>query len=251
MAIVIIPAWQPDEKLISLVDALTERGLQSIVVDDGSGEQYQHIFRRIKETSLVFTHVKNRGKGAAIKTALTFVKKELWDCQTVGIMDADGQHLPEDMIRLLEVAKKNKNTLVLGVRDVGKNMPLKSRVGNQITRIVFRLASGVTLTDTQTGLRAFGWELVDAMLKVEGERYEYETNVLLEMARKKVPIKEVEICTIYHDNNSGSHFRPLKDSLRIYRDILRFTFSSFSSFMLDYLLFFFSLLVQKFVIFIR
>lgn len=243
MAIVIIPAYQPDENLVSLVEELQKKGLQSIVVDDGSGENYQPLFKRIKEIGLVLSHPKNYGKGAAIKTALTFVRQELWDCQVVGIMDADGQHLPEDMLRLLETAKKNKHTLVLGVRDVGKDMPVRSRLGNQITRIVFKIVSGVRLTDTQTGLRAFGWELVDEMLEVAGERYEYETNVLLTMAKKKIPIKEVTITTIYHDNNSGSHFRPFKDSVRIYKDILRFTLSSFSSFLLDYLLFFVFMLV--------
>ena len=242
MAIVIIPAYQPEQSLVSLVKELEKKGLQSIVVDDGSGEKYQPVFDKIKEISLVIRHPENFGKGAAIKTALTFVRQELWDCKVVGIMDADGQHLPEDMLRLLETAKKNKRTLVLGVREVGKDMPLKSRLGNQITRTVFKLVSGVRLTDTQTGLRAFGWELVDEMLEVTGERYEYETNVLLTMAKKKIPIKEVTITTIYHDNNSGSHFRPLKDSVRIYKDILRFTLSSFSSFLLDYLLFSFFML---------
>ena len=69
-------------------------------------------------------------------------------------MDADGQHLPEDMIKLLEFAEMNHNTLVLGTRMVGSRMPLKSRLGNLITRGVFHLVSGVKVSDTQTGLRA-------------------------------------------------------------------------------------------------
>lgn len=153
-------------------------------------------------------------------------------------MDCDGQHLPEDMMKLLTAAGEHKNTLVLGVRSVGKEMPLKSRLGNQITRTVYRIISGINVSDTQTGLRAFDLELAEKLLAVEGERYEYEMNVLMECARKKIPIVEVEISTIYRDkNNSNSHFRKFRDSVRIYKEILKFALSSFSAFVLDYLLF--------------
>lgn len=117
-------------------------------------------------------------------------------------------------------------------------MPLRSRIGNELTRSVFHLISGVRVSDTQTGLRAFGTEMIPEFLVIEGERYEYEMNVPITMAKKKVHIREIPIKTIYKDDdNSTSHFRTVRDSLRIYKDILKFTFSSFSSFVLDYLLF--------------
>lgn len=238
MAIVILPAYQPDETLVAIVNRLWETGSRNIVVDDGSGAQYRHIFDRIGDICTVLRHTENKGKGAAVKTALAYIKKELGGREVVGVMDADGQHLTEDMWRLLDAAGSHKNTLVLGVRRMGKDTPFKSRWGNRITREVFHLVSGVKVSDTQTGLRAFGTELIPRLLAVEGERYEYETNVLLAFAREGVAMEEVPIRTIYHDReNSCSHFRAFRDSMRIYKDILKFSLASLSAFALDYLLF--------------
>lgn len=238
MSVVIIPAYKPDQTLISITDKLWEYGCQIVVVDDGSGEEYKQVFDRIGDICIVLRHAENLGKGAAIKTALSYIKRELWDNKLIGIMDCDGQHLPEDMQKLFQYAMSHRKALVLGVRTVGKEMPLKSRLGNQITRGIYRLISGVKVSDTQTGLRAFDLELAEKFLSVEGERYEYEMNMLMTCAKEKIPIKEVQIRTIYHDkDNSNSHFRGFRDSVRIYKEILKFTLSSLSSFLLDYLLF--------------
>lgn len=166
------------------------------------------------------------------------MKKEIWGYDTIGIMDADGQHRPEDMMRLLDFSKEHRQALCLGVRKVGKDMPMRSRLGNGITRKVFRLVSGTAVSDTQTGLRAFDIRLLPDLLAVSGERYEYEMKVLLTCARKHIDIEEMEIETIYHDReNSCSHFNSVRDSFRIYKDIFKFTLSSMSSFLLDYRLF--------------
>lgn len=238
MSVVIIPAYKPDETLAAIADRLWAYGCRIIVVDDGSGEEYRQIFDKVRDICIIIHHKENRGKGAAIKTALSYIKKEIWDSGLIGIMDCDGQHLPEDMLKLLNFSGMHRNALVLGVRAVGKEMPLKSRVGNKITRFVYRLVSGVKVSDTQTGLRAFGSELIEKLLSVEGERYEYEMNMLMACARAKIPIEEVQISTIYRDkDNSNSHFRGFRDSFRIYKEIIKFTLSSFSGFVLDYLLF--------------
>lgn len=238
MSVVIIPAYKPDETLINIANRLWRYGCRIVVVDDGSGKEYQTVFESISDICVILRHSENKGKGAAIKTALAYIKEEFWDMNLIGVMDCDGQHLPEDMVKLLEFAGTHRKAMVLGVREVGKHMPLKSRLGNRITRIVFRIASGVKVTDTQTGLRAFGTDLLDRLLSIEGERYEYEMNVLMALAKAGIPIKEVPTHTIYRDSsNSSSHFRAVQDSVRIYKDILKFTMSSFSSFVLDYLLF--------------
>lgn len=234
--VVVLPAYKPDERMISIVERLKELGNQVIVVDDGSGEGYLQVFERIKNDCTLLRHKENLGKGMAIKTALRFIDSGLKDADVVGIMDSDGQHLPEDMQKLLEYAKIHGNALVLGVRSV-KDMPSRSRLGNTVTRGVFHMISGVRVSDTQTGLRAFQRSLLKEMLSVSGERYEYEMNVLMEFARKGIPIEEVMIETIYINDNAGSHFNVVKDSIRIYKNILKFAFSSFSSFLLDYLLF--------------
>lgn len=227
MSVVIIPAYKPDETLIRIADQLWAYGCRMVVIDDGSGEEYQKIFDKVRDICVVLHHLENRGKGAAIKTALTYIKNELWDVGPIGIMDCDGQHLPKDMMRLLEFAGVHRKALVLGVRTVGAEMPLKSRLGNKITRMIFWLVSGVKVSDTQTGLRAFDAEMIPELLSVEGERYEYEMNVLMDFAKKRILIEEVPIRTIYRDEkNSNSHFRSFVDSVRIYKDILKFTFSS-------------------------
>lgn len=225
MSVVIIPAYKPDETFVTITDQLWAYGCQMVVVDDGSGEEYKKIFDKVRDICIVLQHSKNRGKGAAVKTALSYIKNELWDSGLVGIMDCDGQHLPEDMLKLLEFARTHRKALVLGVRTVGAGMPLKSRFGNKVTRIVFRIASGAEVSDTQTGLRAFGAGMIPDLLSIEGDRYEYEMNVLMTLAKKKIPIEEVPIHTIYRDKkNSNSHFRSFADSVRIYKEILKFTF---------------------------
>lgn len=238
MSVVIIPAYKPDETLVTITDQLWRYGCRIVVVDDGSGGQYQPVFEKISDICIILKHSHNCGKGAAIKTALTYVQEELWDERAIGVMDCDGQHLPEDMVKLFAFLETHRETMVLGVREVGKDMPLKSRLGNRITRAVFRLVSGVRVTDTQTGLRAFDSELLEKLICVEGDRYEYEMNVLMALAKAGIPIEEVPIHTIYRDqNNSGSHFRAVQDSIRIYKDIFKFMLSSFSGFLLDYILF--------------
>lgn len=238
MAWVIIPAYRPDKELISIAGQMWECGCRLLVVDDGSGEEFAPIFEEISDVCVILRHPENRGKGAAIKSALTYIQENGEHRDVVGVMDADGQHLPEDMIKLLEAAGDSDRTMVLGVRNVGQKMPLRSRLGNKITRSIFHMVSGVSVSDTQTGLRAFGTELIPRLLEIEGERYEYEMNVLLTLAKEKVHIQEVRIKTIYKDeDNSTSHFRTVIDSFRIYKDILKFTFSSMSSFVINYLLF--------------
>lgn len=226
MAVVMIPAYQPDDRLVELTDQLWVNGCRIIVVDDGSGAQYRHIFEKLNDTCIVLHHGENRGKGAAIKTGLDYIRKEIWDAGVIGVMDADGQHLTKDMIKLLEYAESHTKMLVLGTRTVGREMPPKSRLGNRITRAVFRFVSGVRVSDTQTGMRAFGAGLLPKLLAVKGKRYEYEMNVLIEAVKAHIPIAEIKIHTIYTDRrNTGSHFRRFRDSFRIYKELLKFNVS--------------------------
>ena len=236
--IVIIPALNPDKGLRDIIEKNLELENQVILVDDGSDPEYADFFRELGEICIVLRHKKNRGKGETIKTALRYIKEELWECRLIGIMAADGQHLPEDMERLLMRAAAEPGTLILGTRTIDGNIPWKSRIGNQITRRVFQFTTGIKVSDTQSGLRAFSVGLLDFMLSVDGKRYEYEMNVLVNCARHKIPIVEVPVQTIYHDrDNSCSHFRKIRDSFRIYRQLLKFSAASLSSFVLDYGLF--------------
>ena len=237
---VIIPAYRPDERLWRLATEVLERGYRLIVVDDGGGADYLPIFEGLDPRTIVLRHPENRGKGAAIKTGLAHLQAltEGYDPKNpplVGVMDADGQHLTSDMARVFEGAAANPDKLTLGVRVVGKEMPFRSRFGNGITRAVFRMLTGAKVSDTQTGLRAHSVALIPEMLGVEGDRYEYEMAVLTRIAHRHIGFHEVPIATLYEDRqNSTSHFRVVRDSVRIYATLLKFAGSSFISFLVDY-----------------
>jgi glycosyltransferase, putative len=177
----------------------------------------------------------NQGKGQALKTAFQFIKEQN-SYGTVVTADADGQHKIWDIFRTANKASEKPNKLILGVRAFTGKVPLRSRFGNSLTKVFFKLQTGVGVTDTQTGLRAFTTNLIPFMLKIEGQRYEYEMNMLLE-ASKEYEILEVPIETVYINDNEGSHFRPIRDGLMIYKNIFKFALSSFSSFLVDYLVY--------------
>jgi glycosyltransferase involved in cell wall biosynthesis len=242
---VIIPAYRPDARLIRLTAEVLDLGYSVIVVNDGSGDAYESVFRALDTRVIRLCHEKNRGKGAGIKTGLAYVLEEnaktpdeFEQIRFVCIMDADGQHTPADMDRVMAAAEEHPTGLTLGVREVNKKMPLRSRIGNALTRGIFHLLTASKVSDTQTGLRAFSAELIPAMLQVEGDRYEYEMGVLAYVARNRLGFTEVPIATLYEDRrNSTSHFRVIRDSVLIYKGLFKFAGSSFFSFLVDYVLF--------------
>ena len=236
--VIIIPAYQPDEKLYRLVIKLKAVCNYSIIiVNDGSSEDRKPLFDKLHQHATVLNHATNRGKGASIKTALGFVQEHYGTDEGIVTVDADGQHLPEDVVRVSETWKNAPEKLVLGSRRFTGKVPFKSRAGNAITRFVFRLSTGVKLFDTQTGLRVFSASRIPMMLSMKGNRYEYEINVLLYATRHRVPIEEVPIETVYIANNASSHFQPLRDGWRIYKMIIFFVASSLIAMITDYVLF--------------
>lgn len=234
-AIVVIPAYEPNEKLIKLTEELKEKKLLVVVVDDGSGEKYSNIFDRLSGVK-VLRHEQNRGKGAALKTAFRYIKETFnGDNFAIVTADSDGQHSPCDIVRVAARAALDEESLVIGVRNFdGSKVPIRSKLGNKITLKLFRLTSGSNICDTQTGLRGFSAKHLGEMLKIPGERYEYEMNMLMIWAKENRPFYELKIETIYENNNEGSHFNTVQDSVRIYKEILKFALSSILSFFLDY-----------------
>ena len=237
-SVIVIPAYQPSENLITLVHTLSLYGYSAIVVDDGSDSNCSHIWEQLKDFSIIIHHPQNLGKGAALKTAFQFINNTVPEANYIITMDADGQHLPQDMEQVASYARKHAGTLVLGSRSFETNTPLRSKLGNKLTRFVFSLIAKTNIQDTQTGLRAFDRSLLDYMLNIPGSRYEYEMNVLLRCREHHIPIAEVPIQTVYLDKkNSSSHFDTIQDSVQIYKNILKFTSSSLVSFLADYILF--------------
>ncbi len=238
---VVLPSLDPDEKLVAVIDGLLEYGFTDIIlVNDGSKPENLHYFEdaaaQHPEIHLLH-HPVNRGKGAALKTAFAWFLENRPDAVGVVTVDGDNQHHPEDTracaLHMIETGK-----LVLGVRDFSlPHVPPRSRFGNKITSGIFKLFVGMTISDTQTGLRAIPTEDIQTLITIYGDRFEYETNMLLAMKDHGIDFDEVKIRTVYIEENKSSHFHAIKDSWRIYKLIFkhffRYTISSIVSAVVD------------------
>ena len=249
---VIIPAFNPDEDLfLKFAKEVLNNFSKIVVINDGSKEEYNSTFEKIASLDKriqILNHSVNMGKGRALKTAFNFVLNTYPECIGVVAADCDGQHGIDDVIKCAEELKKHPSSLILGVRDFNKkDVPFKSRYGNKITRLIFKLFIGLSIQDTQTGLRALSNDLMKIFLTTNGERYEYETNMLIECKQSNIPLEQVQISTIYIEKNQTSKFNPIKDSLSIYKLFGKYIISAISSFVIDVILFnIFLLLLNKY-----
>jgi dolichol-phosphate mannosyltransferase len=229
------------------VAALREAGFAKIVVvDDGSGDAYTPVFDSVAQAggdaAQVIRYTPNHGKGHALRTGMRYLLDECPVCAFVVTADSDGQHTVPDVLRMAEAMHADAGGMLLGSRDFSlAHVPAKSRMGNRITSAVFHALYGQRVPDTQTGLRAFSRELLPRFLQTKGDRYEYEMNQLIDCSIDRIPVRALPIETVYENNNEGSHFDPVRDSLRIYRVIFsrffRFIAASMASFVVDYALY--------------
>lgn len=227
--VAIIPSLNPDEKLMQVVTGLQAEGFTDIVlVNDGSSAQHLAPFQEAAALPgvTVLTHEVNKGKGRAMKTAFAWCMENRPGVDGVVTVDGDNQHRPKDVLACVKAMEQDPTKLWLGVRDFSlDHVPFRSKLGNTFTRGFMKLACGVSVSDTQTGLRAIPASLLELMCAIPGERYEYETQMLLSTRDERVDIGEVIIDTVYIDENQTSHFNPLKDSWKIYKIIFRHMFN--------------------------
>lgn len=239
---IIIPAYEPDERLVAVVrDVKQELNAEVIVVNDGSGKEYHSYYHMSEKLgAVVLEHDVNKGKGAALKTAFDYIldHSEERECETVVTVDSDGQHLIKDIIKVAHQVQNYPNSIVLGARAFVGKVPFRSRFGNKVTALLFKLVTGEPVTDTQTGLRGMTTDLLPWLLTLEGERFEYEFNMLLEASKAGYHLVEEPIATVYLEENKSSHFRPIQDSVRIYAPFLKFIASASAAALLDAAMFF-------------
>lgn len=243
--IVLLPCFNPDFKLLELVKLLSQENfLRVLIVDDGSGKDYESLFETCKgfHNLELLRHGTDLGKGRAIKTGLNHIMTQFPDCQGALLADCNGQHSASDILAVAQVMLSSQSDLVLGYRNFDLKAPLKSRIGNSITAFIFRFLVGLKVKDTQTGLRGLSQRIFPSLLKISGERFEYETNMLLEARNKHWRLTEVPIQSGYARNLSWS-FNPFLDSMRIYFLIFRFLFSSIASAAVDFSIFSFLIAV--------
>jgi glycosyltransferase involved in cell wall biosynthesis len=220
----LVPAFDPTVRLVDLVRELRASEFAAIVVvNDGSAPACDAIFAQVAsmQSTTVLAHGVNRGKGAALKTGLSHIYRTFGDHLGAVTLDADGQHLIADVLRVVGAMRAHPDSLVLGSRGFERDVPLRSRFGNGLTRFLFRRLVGTGLTDTQTGLRGIPRSFIPALLRLRGDGYEFELEMLLAAVGSGRRIVEQPIATVYLDRNSASHFAPIRDSLRIYRVLLR------------------------------
>ena len=236
----LIPAYNPDRQLTELVAELSAAGFgEIIIVDDGSAAAHAGIFAELKANPAcrVLEHAVNMGKGYALRTGLNYFCLNCPGAAGVVTLDADGQHRPEHVKKVAAALAASGKKLVLGARPLGLNTPLRSMVGNYLTRLVFTLMAGRRLTDTQTGLRGIPARHAKTFLALKGDRYEYEMNMLISARAAGIGIEEVPIEAVYIEGNKSSHFNPLLDSMAIYFLMLRFASSSIIASLTDMAIF--------------
>lgn len=246
--IIVIPAYEPNNLLIDLIYKLNQyfNDAKILIVNDGSTKS-DDIFNQIKDnkTITIINHEVNKGKGAALKTAFKYISEMDDNHHIIVTADADGQHKPEDIFKVASYYEQIKNGVVLGSRKFEDKVPFRSRFGNEVTKVLYRLCNRKALHDNQTGLRAFGSELLQFMIDIPGDRYEYEMNMLMECSRQDIEISEVKIATVYINNNESSHFNPVRDFLKICKNILKYAIPSFLTIVIDILIFLLMIFMLK------
>jgi putative flippase GtrA/SAM-dependent methyltransferase len=249
--VLLIPAYRPGPELPALLRALEapqephapgakEPFRATVIVDDGSGPDYASVFAAAianDAPAVILTHAGNKGKGAALRTGIAYILSRYPGCGVV-TADADGQHHPEDILRVAARLERDPECLVLGARGFDGAVPERSRLGNRISGLMFRLLVGQRLSDTQTGLRGIPQRLLPQLTTMRSSGYEFEADMLTAAKHLSIPIVEESIRTIYSPGNATSHFNPLHDSMRIGFVLARFTMLSLATAVLDNLVFF-------------
>jgi len=237
----LVPSYQPTASLCGLLEELRKFDTSPIVVvDDGSGPAYNDLFRRVAQLAetRVLTNAINLGKGAALKHGMNYILVNYPGSGGVVTADGDGQHAVGDILKVAQELRGRSNDMVFGSRDFKRDIPLRSKIGNTISRSVYRVVIGSNLSDTQTGLRGLPRQLMEKSLSIQSNRYEFETEQIIVAKAAGFKFVEVPIRTVYIDNNSGSHFNPIFDSFRIYFVLLRYAVSSVATALTDFLIFY-------------
>ncbi len=232
---IIVPSYNPDEKLAQVVNGLREGGFEDIlVVNDGSKEECVHHFEEVAQYPevTVLTHEVNKGKGRGMKTAFSYVLENRPESIGVITVDGDNQHTIKDIKYMAERMIEDPHTVFIGCRNFNDpKVPGRSRFGNKITSFVFTYLLHIPITDTQTGLRGTPKEYLPALINTRGERYEFETEMFFTLKDKGIPFAETTIETVYIEENETSHFHPFRDSWKIYKLIFRYMFKQLFSFL--------------------
>jgi len=219
----VMPAFRPPPILPDVVKDITALDADGIfhsivIVDDGSGVSFADLFAaaaRSPRVTIVRRDV-NGGQGAALKTGIAYALAHVPNLAGVITADADGQHAPRDIVAIARAFAQQPEAVMLGVRAFGPDVPMRSRVGNLLTRRLVSWFGGLNVADTQTGLRGWPRRACERNVRNPATGFEFNLATLLAADAAGDAIVERRIQTIYERGNPTSHFRPLRDSIRIY-----------------------------------
>ncbi|MBI2447027.1 MAG: glycosyltransferase family 2 protein [Candidatus Omnitrophica bacterium] len=212
---VLLPSYNEEKNIGDLIKGIRHYVSDIIVVDDGSSDRTGDIASR--EGAFVIRHRTNKGKGASLKDGFAYVKELGYDA--VIVMDADGQHKPEDIPLFIEAGSKKGDVIIIGDRmqDVAK-MPFLRRMTNRFTSFLISKSIRQSVPDSQCGFRLIKRRVLDN-LKLSTSNYDTESEMLIEAARNNFQIISLPITTIY--NGQHSNINPIVDTIRFFRLVLR------------------------------
>lgn len=224
----VIPCYNVASRCAEIVREAALYANQIIAVNDGSTDETDEVLRKVEAESngrvRVLSFVNNCGKGVALLKGFSYaIEKLTFDILVT--LDADGQHCPADIPRLVRCIQEDEHTvLVIGERNTRfTTVPLRSRLGNMIITTLLRWIYPCSPRDTQSGLRAFKRSFVEEIIcNIKGGRYETELYILMLALEQRQRIATVPVPTIYLNKNKSSHFRPIIDSLRVCRAVFQF-----------------------------
>ncbi len=191
--IALIPAYQPDETLLALVRELALRDFFLIVVNDGSGSEYEPLFDEVSRSAVILHHHENQGKGASMRTGRAYLREHFPFHYTAVTLDCDGRHRICDAEHLCRVAEENRDALVWGTRIFRRKTPIRVRLGNKMQCLAAKLTTGISVRDTGSGLCAFSDLLTAKMLEMPDNKGDFEMELLRCCKRSHIPVPQVKV----------------------------------------------------------
>jgi glycosyltransferase involved in cell wall biosynthesis len=212
--ICVSPAYNEEKTVAKVVQAALKYSEGVIVVDDGSTDSTYEEAKKAGAT--VIRHYRNLGKGAALKTGFKAALK--MGADIVIVLDADLQHNPEEIPKLLKTMERENADIVVGSRFLGiiKGMPRMRILSNKLTTIILRLYFKLPITDSQSGFRAYKRQILE-QVEFSAPRFSAETEILIDARRKGFRISETKIQTIYGEEKSK--IRNFEDTIRWIWDV--------------------------------
>lgn len=209
---IIIPSYNPDEKLLKTVEGLKNRGFcDIIVVNDGSDQEHQKPFAQVEGICTVIHHKSNRGRGMALKTAFSFCIDNRRKSLGMITVDGNNTYFPDDVYACGKALLENCETLVWGSRNLqNMTLPFSLRCDNIFHKMILRLRYGLKITDTQSGLQAVGMKNLEILTKIHGAGNEFTKNILYQTRKTGLRVRQIPVQNV---SDKVVEFSPMDDSV--------------------------------------